>query len=155
MLPWIRDAINTPFSSVSTARLKGPLRLTLVGPFHKRLYRADGTRLGVWNTGFQFQVFSRPVGEPIFKALPQDLSCAGLCGCPPFAVRGFSGCCLFSAGAEIRVSLYLSSPVPSAHRRARQESSTGLTVLSAVSFRISCQSQADLTVLTRMLILEF
>lgn len=80
--------------------------LMLAGPFHKRLYRADGTKLGVWNTRFQFQVFSRPVGELIFKTLPQDLSCAGLCWCPPFTVREFSGRYLFSMGAEVRVSLY-------------------------------------------------
>lgn len=73
--------------------------LTLAGPFHKRLYRADGTILGVWNTGFQFQVFSRPVGELMFPV-------QGSVDVPPCTVREFSGCCLFSVGAEVRVSLY-------------------------------------------------
>lgn len=80
--------------------------LTLAGPFHKRLYRADGTILGVWNTGFQFQVFSRPVGELMFPVqgsvdVPPALSGSSLAAvCSQWELKsGF----LFTVSSPIQV----------------------------------------------------
>lgn len=106
-------------------------------PFHRRLFRADSTKLSVWSTGFHFQGLLQAskwtdFTNPFPKTFPMESSV----DVPPHCqgILWLMSNDLFSMRTEIRVSLYCERS--SSHlarrdtggwgKRVRQESSSTL-----------------------------